>query len=196
MATGRDFTTPPLPLPYSFTLDGHSLTVRSRPTRWWIRTMSAKAPGFWLHALVLNLEGEGPTHLLERLHEGDDPFDLDDAEQLAEEVLAAVMGMEMWAAHRLMSFAYSNWITFDGWCLTNGFDPVDAVPGRVAAAVFAWRLSHCEKKNDVAKLQQEVFGPPPVKRASGRLRDAAPRSWSEAAESAAFEKALADMGRG
>lgn len=195
MARGRDFTSPPQPLPYRFTLDGAELIVRDRPTSWWIKIMSAQAPGFWLHGVLFNLEGDGTSRVVGRLMDPADGFDLDDAEEMAEEVLARVMGMEMWTAHRLLVYAFSNWMAFDGWCLTQGFSPAQAVPARVATAVYAWRLSHCEKKNDVTKLHAEIYGPPPAKRASGRLRDAAPRTWNDAAEASAFDRAMADMGK-
>lgn len=196
MATGRDFSSPPQPLPYSFTVDGRTYRVRERSTRWWMRTMAAKAPGFWMHGVLFNLESDDRLSLVMRLLDPGDGFDLDDAERLCEEVLAQVMGMEPYSAHRLLAMAFSNWMAFDGWSLTQGFDPMDHHPGRVATAVYAWRMGHCQKKNDVTKLNAEVFAPPPAKMASGRMRNAAPRTWNDRAEASAFDQALSDMGKG
>lgn len=191
MPEGRKGTRPPEPAPVAFTLDGHRLVLGHRPARWWLRTLASEPPGCWWQAVPMALEHGGLDHVVGRLTDEGDAFDLDDAERLAEQVVGAVAGMDFWAAHRLAASVWGNWIHFDGWAATNGFDPLCAPVGRVLSAAYAWRMGMCEKKSEAQKVDGEVWGPPPMKTAAGRLRDQAPVGWDDDRESAAFMDALA-----
>lgn len=193
MAGLRASTRPPAPFPVAFTLDGHHMRLRERSGRWWLRRLSAEPPGCWFHIVPMGLPKVQADHLMGRLMDPSDAFDLDDVEGLAEDVVGRVVGMDMWAAHRLCRVAFSNWLVFDAWCVGKGADPIAMSPGRLVAAVYAWRLSFVQKKNDLTKLDNEIFAPPPMRMASGSLRDLAPRGWDERAESAAFEAARSNL---
>lgn len=194
MAGLRSRTRPPAPLPYRFRIDGDTYTITAHPVRWWVRTLAAAPPGCWWHVVPLGLDPAGRRRLIGRLLDEDDPLDLDDVEDATVRALTDVMGMDMWAAHRLMGTAYANWMVFDGWAASHGFDPAQAShPARVAAAVYTWRLGACEKQQDVTKLDNEIFAPPPLRTAAGRLRDQAPIGWDDAQEAAAFEKAVSNL---
>lgn len=195
MAGLRSRTHPPAPLPFTFRIDGAPYTITPHSPRWWMRTLAAEAPGCWWHVIPLGLDEAGRRRLLGRLFDPEDALDLDDVEDIAVRVLTTVMGMDMWAAHRLMASAYGNWLVFDGWCATKGGnDPAQVShPARIASLAYTWRLSHCEKQQDLTKLDNEIFAPPPLRTAAGRLRDQAPVGWDDAREAAAFESAVANL---
>lgn len=193
MAGLRHRSQPPVPLPADFTLDGHRLTLPALPTRQWLRALACEPPGCWFQLIPLGMRAQDREHLVRRLTDVDDPWDLDDAEELAQDVLSPVLGMDLWAAHRLARMAYSNWLAFDSWCVRHGLDPMRITPGRLVSAVYAWRLAACEKQSDVTKLDADVFAPPPLRTASGRARDQAPRDWDDDAESAAFLAAMNNL---
>lgn len=194
---GPSRTRPPLPLPYAFTVDGARYVLRDRPARWWMRVLVSKPPGCWWQIVPGNLADGGPGHLVGRLHDPSDPFDLDDMEALAEQVVGEVLGIDLYPAQRLMQMAYSNWIHFESWSVRQGLpDLLLGSAGRLCSAVYAWRQSGCEKKTDFVKLDNEVFSPPPTRHASGRLRDPAKaRGWDKERESAAFMEAFQQMGK-
>jgi len=184
---------PPAPTPLEFTVDGETFTLGSQSTRWWLRVLSYEAPGCWFSIIPLSLESASRSRLLERITDDSDRFDLDELEKVAEEVVGVVLGMEFWAGHRLLRLASSNWLMFDGWCLSKGIDVMALPPGRVASAVYGWRMASCQKESDKAKIDSEIFGPPPLRAASGRLRDQAPRGWDDRAESSAFMTAVSNL---
>lgn len=191
----RDAHRPPVPAPFTFYVDGAPYVLRQRPVRWWLHVLASRTPACWLHAVVFNLHGDGTRRLLGRLYDNTDGFDLDQVEDLAVDVVGHLCGMDGWAAQRLAVTARSSWLAFDAWCIRNGFDPGAHGLGRAVAAVYAWRFEACKKQSDVAKLDNEVFAKPPMRRPSGRLREAAPRTWSDEQESAAFMAALKQVGK-
>lgn len=193
MAGLRSHSRPPAPAPLAFTLDGHRMILGARPWRWWLRVLSSEPPGCWFHAIPLAVQGAGPGHLIGRIVDEADPFDLDDLESLAQDVLSTLLGIDWWAGHRLLRMAASNWLAFDAWCMSRGLDVEGMHPGRLCAAVYSWRLSYCQKESDKAKLDNEVFAPPPLRTAANRLRDQAPAGWDDRAESAAFASAMSNL---
>lgn len=184
---------PPAPAPLTFRLDGHAYTIPERPTRWWLRVLSYEAPGCWFSIVPMSLEMQERKHLIDRLMDDNDRFDLDHLEKVAEEAIGTLLGMEFWAGCRLIRMAYGNWASFDGWALSHGLNVMELEPGRVATAVYGWRLGMCQKESDRGKLDSEVFGPPPIRAASGRLRDQAPRGWDDRAEASAFMSAVSNL---
>ncbi|WP_435111319.1 hypothetical protein [Nocardiopsis synnemataformans] len=187
MAGLRSLTQPPHPLPHTFRVDGHTLTVPAHPTRWWVRALAAKAPGCWWSIIPAGLDREDMLYLVQRLDDSRDAFDLDHIETLAEKVIGQIMGMDLWAVHRLMSYAYSNWVRLEAWCWQNGAPRLlEGHPASVASAVYAWRLSAAQAagseqkaRQELNKLDTEVWGPPPMHMHSGNLRDVTPQGWEE-----------------
>lgn len=171
-------------------VDGRRLVLTEQTSLWWVRTLAADPPGCWWPVLPMGARPRDRRWLLERLLDEEDPLDLDQVEELAEQVIGAVCGLNLWAAHRICQIVYGNWMMFDGWAASNGFDPLAAPIGRVLSAAYTWRMSYCEKKSDVNKVEMQVWGPPPMRMASGRPRDQAPVGWSDEAESSAFMAAL------
>lgn len=122
-----------------------------------------------------------------RLDDADDRFDLDDLQLLAEQVVAAILGMDLWPAHRLMSIAYSNWVHLESWAIQRGcLNLLSGHPAQVASAVYAWQLDAARSSGDDKKARQEllkldsrIWGPPPMHLQSGALRDMAPQGWDD-----------------
>src|SRR5690625_306730 len=186
----RKTTQPPHVGDVAVLVDERRIVLRERGALWWVRSLTAGPPGCWWPGLPMGLDQRDRTWMLERMLDSQDDLDLDEVEGLAEQVVGAVCGMNIWAAHRIAQIIYGNWMAFDGWAASKGFNPLSAPIGRVLSAAYAWRMSHCEKKADVNKVEMKVWGPPPGRMASGRLRDAAPVGWTDEAESAAFMAAL------
>lgn len=189
-------TRPPAPLPYTFGVDGARYTLADRPARWWMRVLSAEPPGCWWQIVPAGLSGSAPQELVRRLTDPEDTFDLDDAEALAEQVVEDVLGIGLYPAQRLLRSAYANWLSLEAWCISKGAgDLINGHPSRLCSAVYSWRLAMCEKKSDLARLDNEVFAAAPSRHASGRLRDPGKaRGWDEQAESAAFMAAMNSKG--
>lgn len=196
MAGPASRTRPPATLPYRFAVDGHQYLLPHRPGRWWLRVLTYETPGCWWQIIPAGLDGNGPKHLVDRLTDPKDRFDLDDIEQVAEQVVQDVLGIGLYPAQKLMRMAYGNWLQFDAWCISKGLSSLmDDHPARMCSAVYSWRLDACQKKTDLAKLDNEIFASPPARHASGKLRDPAKaRGWDEQTESDAFMKAMANYG--
>lgn len=186
----RKSTQPPHLGDVAVGVDGRRLVLPARESLWWVRTLAADPPGCWWPVLPMSAPKQDRHWLMGRMLDEDDALDLDQVEELAERAIGAVCGVNLWAAHRIAQIVYGNWMIFDGWSASNGFDPLSAPIGRVLSAAYAWRMSYCEKKSDVNKVEMQVWGPPPMRMASGRLRDLAPVGWTDEAESSAFMAAL------
>lgn len=190
MSDLRRESKPPTPLPLAFRVDGEPMVLTDRRTTWWVRALAAEPPGCWWQAIPGSLRESDQDRLLHRLLDDDDDFDLDDLESTAELVLTDALGINLWAGHQIARIVYANWMLFDGWCASHGFDPWAAPIGRVLAAGYTWRIGLCEKKSEVSQVDSQVWGPPPARTASGRLRDQAPIGWNDDKESDAFMSAL------
>lgn len=184
----RARTHPPRDLPYTFTVDGRPMTVPEYPARWWVRALASTPPGCWWSIVPSSLDREDATYLLERLDNAEDPFDLDDLQLLAEQVAAAVLGMEIWSAHQLMSIAYSNWVQLEAWAIQQGcLGLLSGHPAQVASAAYAWQLGAAQSaepkkaRQEITKLDSRIWGPPPMHLESGSPRDMAPQGWDDKA---------------
>ena len=182
---------PPARCPLSFVVDGYTYTLPELDTRTWLDTLPMDPPGCWWHLLPGQLSNADQEHVVGRLFHPDDDLDLDDVETAAEAVLAAVLGMDLWAAHRLAGMVHTNWALFDGWSYKRGVDPLGEPPGRVLSAAYVWRRDMCEKKSELARLDTEIFAPGPELMMSGNPRDPAPAGWDDEQESAVFAQAMA-----
>lgn len=190
MSDLRRESRPPTPLPLTFLVDGEPLVLVDHDTTWWVKVLAADPPGCWWQAIPGALREQDQEWLVDRMVDENDPFDLDDLESAAELALTDALGINLWAGHQIARILYGNWLPFDGWCASNGFDPITAPIGRVLSAGYTWRIGLCEKKSEVSQVDSQVWGPPPARTASGRLRDQAPVGWNEEKESAAFMSAL------
>lgn len=184
----------PAATPCVFTIDEDTFTVPDLPARVWLDALVHAQPGCWWLIIPTQLTKPEQQRILQRLLDPTDPFDLDDLEHAAIATAAAVCGVDFWAATRLAVAAYSNWLLFDGWSYTRGVDPLSQPIGRVLAAVYAWRRTMCEKQSDVARLDAEIWTPPPALTAAGNPRDVAPPAWSDEREGASFMAALSNLG--
>jgi len=184
----------PAARPLRLAIDGDTYTLPEWPTSTWLRALRLEPPGCWWQLIPGGLDEGEAEHLAARLLNPADPLDLDDFEGMATEVLGQAVGMWFWAAHRLAVQLAHNWMRFDGWCVTRGFDPHAAPFGRVLAGGYAWLVGMCEKESQVRQLDAELWGPAPPKLPSGRLRDAPPPGWNDATEEASFMQAMGQLG--
>lgn len=191
---------PPAAHPLGFVVDGRELVLPDLDTRTWLHALVLEPPGCWWQLLPAALDPDDAAWLTERLVDmrpaedddtrWDDPFDLDDLEDIALAVLGAAVGMDFWVATRLAGMAWGNWMAFDGWSFARGVDPLAESIGRLLTGVYTWRVSLCQKDSEIAVADGELFAPAPAVRMSGRSRDAAPLGWSTEREEAAFMAAF------
>lgn len=195
---GSDHRGPPARLPLTFEIDGERFTLPDLDTRTWLDALALEPPGSWLSLVPLRLDGDGPDRLWQRLMDPADPFDLNDAEHVAVDVLGAAVGMDLWAANRLAATAYSNWLGFDGWSYTRGLDPLREPIGRVLAGCYSWCVQQCEQDKMTA-LDQEIWsGPPELTPAGGRRpsgeEEPVPAWATEEREAEAFDQFMRMFG--
>jgi hypothetical protein len=183
---------PSAPCPTPFTIDGYRYVLPELPARTWLEALVCEQPGCWWRIIPTQLGDDG--RLIERLVDRDDQFDLDDLQTAAETVAAAVCGVDFHAACRLAGTAYANWLLFDGWAATRGFDPLAVPIARLLAAVYAWQRGACTKESELGKLDAEIWAPPSQQLVSGHPREITRPAWSERQEEAAFMSLMGNLG--
>jgi hypothetical protein len=163
-------------------------------TRDWIEALILDTPGCWWNIVPAGLDTDAQIALSSRLFDPEDAFDLDDLEDVALAVAEKVLGVDFWVARHLIASAWTNWMTFDSWCVTRGgFSPLEVHPARVVSAAWAWRCSLVSNKREATQLESEVWNQLPPPRASGNARDAAPEGWDDEREAAMFHAGIAGL---
>lgn len=187
----------PAELPIEFDVDGEVYELGDQlDTRGWIETLVLDTPGCWWGIVPAGLDTASRDALAVRLFDQEDPFDLDDLEDVAIAVAEKVLGADFWAARYLIASAWTNWMTFDSWCMTRGgFNPLEVHPARVVSAAWAWRCSMVTTKREAAQLDSEVWQQFPPPRASGNPRDATPEGWDDEREAAMFQAGIAGLAK-
>ena len=186
-----------LPAPHgslTFTVDGQRYTYTPPAVSAWLEACVYDMPGCWWQLWTAGLSDEDQTAMWERMVDPGEGWDLDDYEDVALAVLGAVVGCGFWPAWRLLGWARSAWMAFDGWAVEHGFDPLNAPVYRVVNAAYSLRVQSCEKDGDKQRLDATLFTPPEGKRLSGRYWGEEPSRDDTAAldavESAAFMQVL------
>lgn len=189
--------TGPAPLPerdpIPFTIDGQHFELGHISTRQWLDALAYEPVTCWWLPFMGALPDTAQAGLIHRLQDNADPLDIDDLEKYALTVLEARLGMDFFAAHRLVAFARSNWLIFDGWMIEkSGVDPLTLPVDRIAHAAYNMQLQGAEKDSDHYKINSKIFAPPDGTRASGRdwADDPAVTRSIDELESNAFMQAL------
>ena len=185
---------PPARLPLGFEVDGETFTLPELDTRTWLDALALEPPGCWWAVIPGELAEPEFARVWSRMRHRDDPLDIDDLEAVAEPVLTAALGVELWAAHRLAGAVYGNWLLFDGWSYSRGLDPLREPIGRVLSACYYWRAQMCEKESEITKLDHQIWAGPPTLLPSGRERDALPTWATGGREERAFDQFTAMFG--
>lgn len=185
---------PPLATPLAFEVDGREYTLPELDTRTWLAALALEPPGCWLHLIPMRLDSDDQAHLIERMFDPGDSFDLLDCETVAADVLTRALGIDLWAANNLAATAWGNWLAFDGWSYTQGVDPLREPIGRVLAACYTWQVSRCEKRTDLVRLEHTTWTGPPPTDPLGRLRDTMPTWATDGREERMFTDFLSMSG--
>lgn len=186
----------PAAFPVEFQVDGVTYELGDRlDTRDWVEALILDTPGCWWGIVPAGLRDDARVALSARLFDQEDPFDLDDLEDIAIAVVEKVLGVDFWAGRHLVASAWSNWMVFDSWCVTRGFTPLEVHPSRLVSAAWAWRCSTVSTKRDAAALESEVWQQFPPPRASGNPRNAAPEGWDDDREAQMFRAGIAGLAK-
>lgn len=186
---------PPARLPLTFEVDGHEYTLPELDTRTWLSTLALEPPGCWLQVIPMRLDVDQQIHLLERMFDPLDSFDLLDVETVATNVITEALGLDFWAGHNLATTVWTNWLAFDGWSYTRGVNPLREPIGRVLAACYTWQASQCEKRSDFVRLEHTVWSGPPPTDPLGRPRTTIPTWADDGREEEMFSDFLAMSGQ-
>lgn len=178
----------------SFTVDDDAFTLPALDTRTWLDALALQAPGCWWNLIPGQLDEHQADRFATRLRTSGDPFDLDDAEEVAVSVLSAALAMDFWAASRLAAAIYGSYLVFSGWSYTRGMNPLHEPITHVLAASYVWRAQSCEKDSEVTRLDHDIWSGPPSVTAFGRSREALPTWATGGREEAAFDQFAAMFG--
>jgi hypothetical protein len=162
--------------PVTITVDGEKVVCAHTASAWWIGRLK--------DANWLGLACDAAPHLVARMWDREDAFDLDDAARLAIALTEHVTGMGWPRAVRLAAQAAHDWPMFEAWAATHaqGLDLMTAPPRRTLAAVNAMLLASCEKQADAERMMRQLDDPsgiPGITRA--KRREAFTMSADEAA---------------
>lgn len=157
----------PVELPHEFTFDGLALVLPEIPVQqllFWLGT------GSWWELIPQSVPFEQILPLIVRLLDPDDEgFDWEQLWEPAITVFAALagtrpregVGLGWWAAVRLASTAVAQWPLFTAWCAGRGTDPLEGPLWLVMGRIYAW-LRDGRDERAMARLEQEIWAPPPV----------------------------------
>ena len=87
--------------------------------------------------------------------------------QVAIDTAPELYGVPWWAAGRLCATAAAHWRDWEAWTVTQGVDVTRAPAHRICAAALAWLRAGCKEERDFARLEHEIFTPPPEMRRLG-----------------------------
>lgn len=157
----------PVELPHHFTFDGHDMVLPEIPTH---QLLGWLACGSWWQLLPQSIAFDEIAPLVIRLVDPEDEgFDFEHLWEPAITLFAGLAGtrpMEgggtgWWPAVRLASTAVTQWTLFAGWCASHGTHPLDGPLWMVIGRVYAW-LRDGRDSNGLAKLEQQIWAPPPM----------------------------------
>jgi hypothetical protein len=139
--------------PVTLSVDGESVVCAHTGALWWINRLKT--------ADWLALAADTAPHLVARLWDPEDEFDLDDAARLAIALTELVTGMPWPRAVRLAAQAAHDWPMFEAWAITHaqGLDLATAPPRRTLAAANAMLLGSCEKPADGERIMRQLDDP-------------------------------------
>lgn len=154
----------PVELPLILRLDGEDLTIPAVPTPQLLHMLATRS---WWQLVPNHLPMGQLAHVARRLHDNDDPLDMEDLWHPTVEIMTRLAGLmdqhgtiNPWPGTRLAASAVVQWPLFIAWCATHGLDPAAAPLWRVMGGIYAW-LRESMSGRDLAKLEQDIWAPPP-----------------------------------
>ncbi|MFC1418738.1 hypothetical protein [Streptacidiphilus cavernicola] len=152
---------PPAVAVVDFVLDGAALSA-SMPEPDGMAACAWAAADDWLSLFPGALPADQAAYWSERLEDPDDGLELAAVRALAWQFAEQVYAVPWWAAYRLCSAAAANWLSFESWAVSAGFDPRGCAAARIVAGCWSWRLACLdpEQKDAAKELEAEVFAAP------------------------------------
>lgn len=156
----------PIELPHQITIDGIELTLPAIPTPELLYLVATQS---WWQLLPNAVDPEQAVPLMERIHDAGDHFDFEHLWDPAILVLGRAAGIAprkassaaaWWAAVRVAGNALGEWPLFSAWCARHDVDITGGPLWKVVAAAYAW-LRDQVAPQDLAKLEQQIWAPPP-----------------------------------
>lgn len=159
----------PVELPHVLTVDGHQLVIPQIPTA---TLLAALAGAAWWELLPQAVPFEQMAPLLVRLVDDDDEWDYECLWEAATVLFAGLAGTlpregagtGFWAGVRLAATAVVQWPLYAAWCATHGTPPLDGPLWEVISRVYAFARDGLDASG-LAKLEQQIWAPPPIKSA-------------------------------
>lgn len=194
----------PAVLPATVAVDGVEYVLEERTT---LALLHIVASGNWLDIVPGMLSAADQHALTVRVTDPDDPLDYRDLFEVASVAGARLAGaihtpgsgpgVPVWmGAVRLLRTVVVKWLAFDGWCLTQGYTPLEGPLWRITAASYRWlRDARSDPGADpkrlalaLAQLDAEIWAAP----GKAATAAAAPQPHTADAERAAARAVLAE----
>lgn len=159
----------PIELPHAFTLDGHQLVLPQIPTE---KLLGALAAAAWWELLPQAVAFDQMVPLLVRLVDDADEWDYECLWEPATVLFAGLAGTlprdgagtGFWPGVRLAATAVVQWPLYSAWCAAHGTPPLEGPLWEVISRVYAFARDGLDSAG-LAKLEQQIWAPPPVKAA-------------------------------
>lgn len=155
----------PLELPHTFTVDGHSLTIRDTPAP---TLLSWLARGAWWNLFLLAIEPAEMLPLVLRLKDEDDDFEYDHLAHMGIPLLGRMTGMATvngssdgyWPGVRIAVSAMHSWPLYAAWCAQRGTAPHEGPLHQMVTSMHGWLIDR-NGEEGYEKLQLDIYSPPP-----------------------------------
>lgn len=161
----------PIELPHVVTIDGIEVEIPEIPTS---TLLGWLATGAWWSLFPESVDQTRIMPLTARFVDDEDNFDFENLWFPATTLFGRLAGTHggesstgWWPALRLAATATANWTLYTAWCATVGSSPIEGPLWRVTGTIYGWlRALRAGDEQELAKLDQFVWAPPPVKAAA------------------------------
>lgn len=118
---------------------------------------SPKTTGEWVGVLALDMDDASAQTLYDRVQDRDDPLTGLRIEVLWNQLCLDAFGITAAAAQSLAATYCSGWFPFLAWANRKGLRVHEMTPADILTAVYAARVDSCEKEDDIAKMNRQIF---------------------------------------
>lgn len=160
----------PIELPHTITIDDVEVEIPQIPTA---TLLGWLATGSWWSLFPESVDQVRMIPLTLRFIDDADVFDFEHLWLPATTVFGRLAGTHgansstgWWPALRLAATATTNWALYTAWCATVGSAPLDGPLWQVIGTIYGWlRAQRGGDEQELAKLEQQIWAPPPAKNA-------------------------------
>lgn len=94
------------------------------------------------------------------LSDPEHPMDIGHVHDAAQRCAVPVYGVSWWSACTVLRACAGQWVSFEAWCVEQGYDPRSGPAARTVAAGWGWLRSTCADEKDMERMRAAVFDEP------------------------------------